>query len=471
MYLAAYLRKYSGCEVKLLDASARIDLKRWEGDFLKYGYTDEMIVREVVNYQPDLVGISSMFTINSKGVHDTAGLIKKTAREIPIIIGGAHASAFPHWVLKDDNVSAVVKGEGEKTLLAIADRIVNKKSFLDLDGVVFRNVDGIVENRAREYIADLDTIPFPARDLLDMNVYFNEKYNYSHSMSPPRTTIVSSRGCPYRCTFCSIHSLWRHTYRMRSAQNVADEIEHLKNEYRVREVAFFDDNLTVSKKRMIAICDEIVGRKLDIHWCTPNGIAIWTLDKEVLSKMRESGCYKLTFGIETASPNTQKFIRKEHIDLNKSKELIRYCNEIGIWTHSTFIIGFPYETEADIMKTIDYAVSCGVDMATFFIATPYPGTEMYDIYKKENLLPDVGASNALEWLGAVNKAMCDTKYLKLEQIERFIALAQRKVYLDRAISFLNPLRAFPKIKGKDEIRYFVKQLYSYSKRLLKSLHK
>ena len=258
---------------------------------------------------------------------------------------------------------------------------------------------------------------------------------------------------------------------MRSAQNVADEIEHLKNEYRVREVAFFDDNLTVSKKRMIAICDEIVGRKLDIHWCTPNGIAIWTLDKEVLSKMRESGCYKLTFGIETASPNTQKFIRKEHIDLNKSKELIRYCNEIGIWTHSTFIIGFPYETEADIMKTIDYAVSCGVDMATFFIATPYPGTEMYDIYKKENLLPDVGESDALEWLGAVNKAMCDTKYLKLEQIEMFIALAQRKVYMDRAISFLNPLRVFPKIKGKDEIRYFVKQLYSYAKRLLKSLAK
>jgi anaerobic magnesium-protoporphyrin IX monomethyl ester cyclase len=386
-----------------------------------------------------------------------------------VVVGGAHASAFPHWVLKDEHVDVVVKGEGELTLSELIASVKSRKSFLDIDGLVFRKDGHIVAGKDRQYIQDLDIVPFPARDLMDMNVYFNEKYNFGHSMAPPRSTVVSSRGCPYRCTFCSIHSLWRHTYRMRSALNVVDEIEHLQKEYGVREIAFFDDNMSVSKKRMIEICDEIMKRKLDIRWCTPNGIAIWTLDREVLSKMRASGCYKLTFGIETASPNTQKFIRKEHIDLDKSKELIRYCNKIGIWTHSTFIVGFPYEKEWDIERTIDYAVHCGVDMATFFIATPYPGTEMYDIYKSENLLPEIGASNALEWLGAVDKSMCNTKHLTVEQVEKFVSNAQRRVYSNRAAAFLNPLRVFPKIKGVDEMKYFFRQASSYSKRFVGSL--
>jgi magnesium-protoporphyrin IX monomethyl ester (oxidative) cyclase len=470
MYLASYLREYSSdVEVKILDASARPDLTRWEGDFFKVGHTDEMITKAIADYQPDIVGISSMFTINSKGVHDTAKLVKQSDRRIPVIVGGAHASAFPEWVLKDENIDIVVTGEGEETLLDIVNRLKTEKPIYDLTGLAYRDNGTVKSTGLREFIKDLDTVPPPARDLVDMNVYFYEKYNYSHSMSPPRSTVVSSRGCPYRCIFCSIHSLWRHSYRMRSPQNVVDEIETLVRDYGVREIAFFDDNLSVSKKRMIEICDEIIRRKLNIKWCTPNGIAIWTLDKEVVLKMRESGCYKLTFGIETGSLATQKFIRKSHIDLEKSKELIKYCNKIGIWTHSPFIIGFPYETEKDIMDTIDYALNCGIDMATFFIATPYPGTEMYDIYRQENLLPDLGDEKSLAWLGAVGRSMCNTKHFTSKQIEDFISMAQRKVFIKRAISFLNPLKILPKIMGKDEFKYFSRQVVSYSKRLSKSL--
>lgn len=470
MYLASYIREYcDDIEVKILDASTRIDLKRWEGDFFKVGYTDDMITKAVADFQPNLVGISSMFTINSKGVHDTAKIIKGYDKNIPIIVGGAHVSAFPDWVLKDENVDAVVKGEGEETLLEIVNCLRMDKSMFEISGVIYRGDGKVIENPLRSFMKDLDTIPFPARDLVNMDVYFYEKYNYSHSMSPPRSTVVSSRGCPYRCIFCSIHSLWRHSYRMRAPEKVVDEIEMLVKTYGVQEIAFFDDNLSVSKKRMIGICDEIIRRKLKIKWCTPNGIAIWTLDKEVVSKMRESGCYKLTFGIETGSLATQKFIRKSHIDLEKSKELIKYCNKIGIWTHSSFIIGFPYETEKDIMDTIDYALNCGIDMATFFIATPYPGTELYDIYQQENLLPDLGDEKSLEWLGSVGRSMCDTKNFTRKQIEDFISMAQKKVYIKRAVSFMNPLKVLPKIKGQDEFRYFAKQVSSYSKRLLKSL--
>lgn len=471
MYLASYIREYGDCEVKILDASIRIDLKRWEGDFLKFGYTDDMIANEIVNFQPDLVGISSMFTINSKGAHDVTRIVKHINKKIPVVVGGAHASAFPHWVLKDENVDAVIKGEGEETLLEIINCLKNKKNFYGVEGIIYRKDGKIIENPPRSFIKNLDTIPFPARDLVDMNIYFNEKYNYAHSMSPPRSTVVTSRGCPYKCTFCSIHSLWRHTYRMREPKMVVDEIETLVETYGVKEVAFFDDNISVSRKRMLEICNEIIKRKIKVKWCTPNGIAIWTLDKEVVSKMKESGCYKLTFGIETGSLATQKFIRKSHIDLEKSKELIKHCNKIGIWTHSTFIIGFPYETEKDIMDTIEYAVNCGVDMATFFIATPYPGTELYDIYHQENLLPDMGDEKSMEWLGSVGRSMCDTKNYTRKQIEDYISLAQKRVYVNRAIAFLNPLKVLPKIKGKNEYKYFLKQASSYSKRLYVSILK
>lgn len=473
MYLASYLRAYcsNDIEVRILDASTRTDLKRWEGDFFKVGYTDEMIANAVVAFQPHLVGVSSMFTINSKGVHDTARVVKELDKNIPVIVGGAHASAFPHWVLKDENIDAVVKGEGEETLLEIVNCLKMNKNIFEINGVVFRKDGEVIENPVRQFIKDLDTIPFPARDLVDMDVYFYEKYNYSHSMSPTRSTVVSSRGCPYRCIFCSIHSLWRHSYRMRDPKKVVDEIECLVNSYRVKEIAFLDDNLSVSKKRMLEICDEIIKRKLNIKWCTPNGIAIWTLDKEVILKMKESGCYKLTFGIETGSRATQRFIRKSHIDLEKSKELINYCNKIGIWTHSTFIIGFPYETEKDILDTINYALDCGVDMATFFVATPYPGTELYDIYQQENLLPDMGEEKSMEWLGSVGRSMCDTKNFTRKQIEDYISLAQKRVYINRAITLLIPLRVLPKIIGKDELKYFVKQACFYSRRLFNNLLK
>ena len=469
MYLASYIRHYSDSEVKVIDALLTDIEGRWEGDFYKVGWTDEMIKKAIADFQPDIVGISSMFTIHSKGCHDAARVVKEYNKDIPVFIGGAHASAFPDWSLKDNHVDFVIVGEGEQTLLEIIKLMKEKKPFINIPGLSYRKNNEIVNTGTRELIKDLDSIPFPARDLVDYKGYLYADYNYNHSMAPPRATVVSSRGCPYRCTFCSIHALWKHSYRMRSPNNVVDEIELLVKEYGVREIAFFDDNISVNRKRMLELCEEIIRRKLNIRWCTPNGIAIWTLDKEVLLKMRKSGCYKLTFGIETGSKNTQKFIRKEQINLEKTKELIAYCNKIGIWTHSTFIIGFPYETEQDFMDTINYAISCGVDMGSFFIATPYPGTELYDIYEKEGLLPDIGEEKSLQWLGNVGQSMTHIKNFTAEQVQGYLSIAQRKLYVNRALSFLNPFRVIPRLRGFDEIRYFYKQTRSYGLKLIRNL--
>ena len=237
----------------------------------------------------------------------------------------------------------------------------------------------------------------------------------------------------------------------------------------MRETAFWDDNLTLNKLRMGKICDDMIGRGIKIRWTTPNGVEITGLDEQTINKMRRSGCYKLTFCIETASPNTQKFTRKEYIDLKRAKEIIRYCNTIGIWTHCAFIIGFPYETESDIMKTVDYAVACDADMVTFFVACPYPGTELYDIYRKEGLIPDRYDGEYASWNLTCNWPVLSTRFLDAEQIKRYLSLAKRKVYINRAISLIPSSRLIHKMRSRDALRFVAKQLFHYSQRLCRCL--
>lgn len=242
---------------------------------------------------------------------------------------------------------------------------------------------------------------------------------------------------------------------------MGDELESHKREYRIGEVAFMDDNLTFHRGRIGEICDEIIRRKLDIRWCAPNGVAIWTLDKSLLDKMKKSGCYKLTFGIEKGSKKTQKFIRKGHIDLEKSKEVIKYCNRIGLWTHSAFIIGFVNETKEDIEETIEYARSSDLDIASFFIATPFPGTDLFRIYQEEGLIPKVDNATALKWNALQWRAMCDTKFFTREELVAMLGEAYRRFYISRIPKFINPLRVLRKCTGVDEVRFLFKLLASF----------
>ena len=471
MYLASYIRRFSNCEVKILDMSLRIkaEIENEKGLLKDVRYTDETLDSDINNFNPDLVGISSMYTIHAKGTHDIARAIKRIKKGTPVIVGGAHASAIPEIMLEDNNIDAVVVGEGEQPLLEIVKRFNDDTSMLGINGAVTRK-DTNKSGNPQLFIEDLDAIPLPARDLVDMKSYMWDRYNYRHSMSPPRAAIISSRGCPYNCIYCATHSVWKHTYRMRSPKKVVDEIDYLITTYGIREIMFWDDNLTLDKNRMIGICNEIIKRKIKIKWCTPNGVAISTLDRELIAKMRESGCYKLTFGIDTGSDKTQEFIRKQYIDLGKAKEITRYCNRVGIWTHSTFIIGFPYETKKDILQTLSYALDCDADMVTFFIATPYPGTEMYELYKKEGFL-----SKELEKypehisIAYMHKPLHKTKYFTQKQLHECLALFKKRLYIRRALQFLNPLRMIQKIMKKDEFKYFVRQLLRYSKILFRHL--
>lgn len=461
MYLASYLRQRN-IDVEIFDAFRGLPSILVEDKYFRSGLSEEQIRRKISDYQPDLLGITSMFTMHSRGAHEVARIAKEVSRSLPVVFGGSHASAMAELVLRDKNIDTVVIGEGEETLYALVSEQAAKRTLKGVAGTAWSEDSAIKWGAVRSFIKDLDSLPLPARDLVDMRLYLGDTYRNAFSMSPPRANVVTSRGCPFRCPFCSVHSIWKHSWRGFSPKRVGDELELLVKDYGIREVAFQDDNLTVDRKRIDAICEQILSRGLKLKWCTPNGVAIWTLDRELIRKMKRSGCYKLTFGIETGSVRTQEFIHKRQIDFKKSNEIIKFCNKIGMWTHASFIIGFPFEEANDIEETLKYSLDSDLDFAGFFVATPFPGTELYDLYMKEELLSiDLTDPVNIQWEGCQQFSMCDTRYFSKEEIAEFVREANRAFYRSRIYKFLNPLRLIRKLNGFNEIKYFLRLVQMY----------
>jgi anaerobic magnesium-protoporphyrin IX monomethyl ester cyclase len=448
-YIAAYLEE-NGYKPDILDTLALGGRERGE-NYVRTGMNEDAIKEYIRDFDPDIVGITSMYTAYDKDAYDVARIVKEIDPGIIVVLGGAHPSANYGMVLKNENVDLVVKGEGEVTFLEIIRGLDRDEDLSDISGVITR-IDGELHiNPDRPFITNLDSLPFPARHLLPMDIYLSQSSPYC--MRKPRAVMITSRGCPNNCIFCSIHSIWGHKWRPRSAQNVVDEIELLVKKYGVKEIDFNDDNISLDKKRMEEICDEIIKRNIDIKWTTPNGIAIWSLDESLIRKMKQSGCYRLTFGIESGNPKTQKFIRK-NLDLHRARSIIKYANKIGLWTISTNIIGFPYETREEIEDTIDYSISSEIDIALFYLLTPFLGTPVHEIFKKENLIPSE-PDQIKEFL--VAESACDTKNFSRKELEEIQRHAYSKFMSARLNSYIkNPMKILRKISSLEDVSYVLR---------------
>jgi anaerobic magnesium-protoporphyrin IX monomethyl ester cyclase len=460
-YIAAYLEKY-GYEVYILDAVISHENLIKKGDKVLYGLTDKEILKKIKSIQPDLIGISCLYTAYAGDAHRVAKIAKNYNRNLPVIIGGAHASIFPELVLKDKNIDLVVLGEGELTMLDIIKHFESKKSLFNISGTAIKKKGKVIKNKQRQLIENLDLIPFPAWHLLDMKRYLMiEDSNYV--MRKPGMVMISSRGCPGHCIYCSIHAVWKHSWRGRSPQNVVGEIEKLHKEFGINEFYFMDDSMGVSKPRLKLICEEIIKRKINIRWTTPNGIAHWSLDERILDLMKKAGCYRITFGIESGDENVRRFIGKPY-SLDQAKKMIRYANRIGMWTICTNIIGFPEETKEQIQKTINFAVDSDTDLAIFYLLCPHPGTEIYENFKKLKLLnfdyiftPDSVTSEKFAEIGlALSGRGVGTKFFTKSELQIMLSEAYASFMKVRIKSFLNPLRIKSKIHSWEDLRFTTK---------------
>jgi len=452
-YIAAVLEK-DGHDVHVIDSVAQgNEIQRKKMIHLGLDWAE--IKKRIKRIAPDAIAISCSYSSQSKNSYRVADIAKQVNPKIKVLMGGAHPSSVPNEVLALDSVDYVVLGEGEESTSQLLKGINPKK----IDGIGYKKKK-IIINPKTSFIEDLDTIPFPARHLFPMEKYLDSEMGHgADMMRKPITSVITSRGCPYNCIYCSIHSVWGKSYRKRSKDNVVDEIEILVKRYGVKEIHFEDDNLTLDRKRMIGICKEIIKRDLDITWTTPNGVALWTLDKEVLSWMKKAGCYKLCFGIESGDKSTQRFIRKM-ISLKKAKKIIREANKIGIWTHGFFIIGFPYERMRSIKNTSRFSVKCDVDFASYFIATPYPKTDLYTLMKKDGLINDLSWDQL-----RVSTSTINTKYFTGEELVKIQTGLFKKFLVFRVLNYLNPVKFWYRIKRFrriDDIKFILR----YFKRFL-----
>lgn len=453
-YLAAYLEK-AGYEVAILDCLAEgKDQIKTHGKFTRVGLSDKQIKKAIADFAPQVVGVSVMFTAFADDAFQVAKLVKAVDQKIVVVFGGAHVSIDLKAILRQKSVDIAVKGEGEVVFLNLIRAIEQSQDLGEILGIAYRKNGQVLQNPSMGFIKNLDELPFPARHLLPMDLY-DEKDDH-FILRRPLTSMITSRGCPGHCVYCSIHAIWGHSWRGRSALNVIEEIEHLVKNYGIREIHFQDDSMSVDKRRMNALCDEMIKRKIDIKWATPNGIAHWMLDKDLLKKMKKAGCYRVTFGIESGNLEMRRWVGKPY-SLGQAKELTGFANKIGLWTVATNIIGFPYETLEQINDTIQFAIDSDTDFALFFRLGPRPGTPVYEIFKKEGWLP----KNEKELFS--ESVAVDTKYLKGKKLYGIQNKAYSRFFKRRLISFLNPLRTIRKIHSGEDLKYVARLVLAGAK--------
>lgn len=335
----------------------------------------------VKDEQPAVIGVTGT-TWNRFDSFETMRILKKELPDIPIIYGGPHATFATEDTLQNlPEVDIVVKGEGEYIFPKLVKAIFAGKDISTIDGIGFRKNGEIVINKNALPIADIDELPQPARHLLKIKEY-NETLFGKKS-----TTVMTSRGCPIECVYCSTSMLWGKSYRCRSPKLIGDEIESLIEKYGIEAVWFFDDTLTLRRNHVEGLISEIKSRNLDIIWYCE--VRVNTVDKELLKAMYDAGCRYISFGVETGSPRILKTINKG-ITLPQVENVIDWCNELGIETKAFFMLGLPDETVEDAKMTIDLIKKYKNKVTTIALAggtSILPGTRMEKWAKEKEYFP------------------------------------------------------------------------------------
>jgi len=359
MYIASMLKQERRDEVEILD-----------------NYVENLSVQalgEVIKgKQPDLVGISTMTPTFMSAL--AAAKVAKKAGAI-VVMGGPQLYIYPRETLSHDCIDFGVVGEGEQVMVELADALSSGRDYTKIQGLAYKS-NGNVQVNSERIVEDIDCLPLPARELIHQDMYS------SAVALDPMTTMISSRGCPFSCGFCAKFP-WDKKLRFRSGKLVVDEIEHVVQQYGVREVMFYDTVMTLNKELIIQICDEITQRGLKIRWETPTRVDL--VDPELLSRMAQAGCARLRYGVESGVPAILELMRKK-TSLEQVRNAFRWTQEAGIEAFAYFMIGYPTESVQTIKETIRFAISLKPDMAMFTATVAHPNTHLYELAFQEGLI-------------------------------------------------------------------------------------
>lgn len=341
-------------------------------------YSIKRLLKEIQKIAPDIVGIAVLTPAVNFSL-ELANKIKQYNENIILIAGNVHPTQFPEEFLKPQYFDVVVKGEGEDTIVELVSAVVQKRSLNTVKGISYLEDGKVFHNEMRPVIKNLASLPFPAWHLFPYKKYGLFPFA---DIKRPVLTVLATRGCPFNCKYCSLGYMDK-TYRKRTPENIVDEIEYLIEKYGVKQIGFVDPVFPLQENYAIEVCDELINRGINkkIVWTTETRIDI--LNENLIKNLKAAGCRRIIFGLESGSEETLRKIGKE-VDFAKVKKVMKLLKKYNMESIGLFMIGFPGETEELIKKTFRYARLIDVDFAKFAMTVPFPGSELYEILKKEN---------------------------------------------------------------------------------------
>lgn len=421
-YLASSIRK-AGQGVGIIDA-------------LKEGLHHDQVVRQTAGYS--VSGITCMSDHHLETIR-LAQALKRAGRLV--WLGGPHVTALPKQSLEETGADAVFLGEAENTLPELLGAWPEKPS---LDGVLYA-----VDESSPDWVLppDLDQLPEPAWDLVPPGSYPIAPHGAMlHRF--PAAPLITSRGCPFRCTFCTAPRFHRRKIRFRTPELVLDEIERLVRDFSVREIHFEDNNMASSRSHVSAICEGLLSRGIDVTWTCPNGVRTEGLDDDLLGLMKRSGCYMLAFGIESGNPELLRGIKKD-VSLENMLDAVRRASAAGIQTQGFFIFGLPGETQETMRRTIRVAVQSKLDRAQFHLLDVLPGSEMWDEFGQRRIA------------GWERRGFQEVVWLPEGLTEQDLIQAQKRAFRKFYLRF-RILWSFLKDLKLRQIPYFYRRLTDFS---------
>lgn len=439
LYVASYMKKNSDeFEIEFIDAQL---------EDTSYEELEQLIIENKF----DIVGITTM-TQTMVDVLELAKIVKKCNSKTKIVVGGHHTAIYPKETAELENIDFVVVGEGEETFLELAQALKNNTNLKDVNGLVYQENGKIVFTKGRETKKDLDSLPFPDREFTEYKKYTSLLTRYDIA-----TTIITTRGCPFKCTFCDRPTI-SNKIRYRSAQNIVDEIEECL-ELGIKNFIFYDDTFTVNKKRVIEFCELVISKKLDITWNIRTRVD--TVDEEMIIALKKAGCVGINYGVEAGNDKIMKNLKKG-ITVEQVKQAFAITQKHKVSTVAFFMIGNPGEELSDIEDSFNLAIELNPTYYHLNILTPFPSTELYLSALREGVIKeDYWLEFAKNPIPNIDMPALEENFSRKE-LEELQKLGYKKFYTRLSYMFQQFLavRTLPELykKSKAGFKLIVKNL-------------
>ncbi len=409
------------------------------------GLSVEETVERVIGLCPDVVGLS-IGTVAAFNSYKIAELVKEKIRGVITIAGGHHVTVLPEEAL-NNGIDFVAIGEGEITIGEFTDYLLKNKKLEEVHGIAYRQRGGGIEyNGNQTIIEDLDELPLPAWHLLPIDKYKSDFQKTSRNLP-----VMTSRGCPGQCIFC-YKGLFGKQFRMRSPKNIVTEIKYLKENFGIGSFDIIDDHFAAIPKRAIEICELIKRENIDLSWGLPSGIRVDIVSEELLRALKEAGCYRIGFGVESGNDKILKMIKK-NTTKDQIRKAVKLAQDMGFETNCFFIIGNLGETEQTIDDTIEFAKEIDPDIAQFTVAIPYPGTEMFDVLKQKERIINLNWAD-YDYFSS-GRQVFEHENLPYDVIRQKYAEAYKRFYF-RPKYILKKLKA---LKTSEELKRLIKAFF------------